>query len=193
MHSNSSPFIVLTPQWLLLYCGLGSYYFDHLMTDTPPFVTRFTRSHIFNWQIKGSKALLPILSSKIVIFPLFYLHLISLLEIYPSYPPTYSDVLLVCKITHLHIWQSCPKIPQRRMNWFEWEEGMWRCNLYCFPPIHITRPSPRLQCACIVTYFWQKQIKTNSFDWYKQTYKLYDTTRSFLIKILCCRFGITYK
>ena len=23
-------------------------------------------------------------------------------------------------------------IGQRRMNWSDWEEGMWRCNLYCF-------------------------------------------------------------
>ena len=60
-------------------------------------------------------------------------------------------------------------IQQRRMNWSEWEEGMWGCNLYCFHPIHITQRPPRLQCVCIVTYFWQKQTNTDNFrlSWQK--------------------------
>ena len=34
-------------------------------------------------------------------------------------------------------------IEQRRMNWCEWEEGMWGCNLHCFHPITRYRTMPQ--------------------------------------------------
>ena len=71
-------------------------------------------------------------------------------------------LIIVMLRSQIHFWLPCPKDCTKK------DELIWvrrrdvSCNLYCFRAIHIT-PRSRLQCLCIVTYFWQKQVNTNSF------------------------------
>lgn len=180
------------------WVGLGGRWFDHLMTDARPFVTRFTCSlwpaHISS--TGRSKAPTPLLCYFCCyccwvqkVFRLcnfssfcFYVQLFLVL----SRPPSLPILILILDWLVLsgNFWfSSDANVPKLHVSTFaslaqKSDKGGWidltekkGCDvaicivfaeIHKIHKIHITW-RPRLQCACIVTYFWQKLISTNNF------------------------------